>query len=118
MVFRFYNCVNGVAYELPCATGLVFDEAKGTCVREEQASEFSRKCTKEKKKGNPVFFCMLCCRPRRIRIHCMRVFEPHFEIYRMCTIVWQRMWLVSPVQISLQLDAMVSLWLIPVSRIQ
>ena len=41
---RFYNCVHGTAYELPCATGLVFDEAQGTCVREEQASEFAKKC--------------------------------------------------------------------------
>jgi len=41
---KFYNCVNGVAYELPCATSLVFDEAEGTCVRPEQASEFAKKC--------------------------------------------------------------------------
>ncbi len=47
---RFYNCVNGVAYELPCATGLVFDEAQGTCVREEQASEYAKKCEKKKEK--------------------------------------------------------------------
>ena len=43
-IYRFYNCVNGVAYELPCATSLVFDEAEGTCVRREQASDFAKKC--------------------------------------------------------------------------
>ena len=49
--FRFYNCVNGVAYELPCATSLVFDEAEGTCVRPEQASEFAKKCEPKKEPG-------------------------------------------------------------------
>lgn len=48
---RFHNCVNGVPYELPCATSLVFDEAQGTCVREDQASEFARKCTDTQEKG-------------------------------------------------------------------
>ncbi len=47
---RFYNCVNCVAYELPCATSLIFDEAQGTCVREEQASTYARKCEKKKEK--------------------------------------------------------------------
>ncbi len=42
--------MNGVAYELPCATGLVFDEAQGTCVREEQASQFAKKCEKKAEK--------------------------------------------------------------------
>jgi len=49
---RFYNCVGGVAYDLPCATGLVFDEAQGTCVREEQTSEFAKKCEKSLVKGS------------------------------------------------------------------
>jgi len=43
---KFYNCVNGVAYELPCASTLIFDEAQGTCVREEQGSEYAKKCEK------------------------------------------------------------------------
>lgn len=43
---KFYNCVHGVAYELPCATPLVFDEAQGTCVREDQTTEFAKKCEK------------------------------------------------------------------------
>lgn len=47
---KFYNCVGGVPYELPCATGLVFDEAQGTCVREEQTSEFAKKCEKSLEK--------------------------------------------------------------------
>ena len=47
LIFRFYNCVHGTPYELPCASGLVFDEAQGTCVREEQASEYAKKCEKE-----------------------------------------------------------------------
>jgi hypothetical protein len=51
LVSRFYNCVNGVAYELPCATSLVFDEAQGTCVREEQASSYAKVCEKSEKKG-------------------------------------------------------------------
>ena len=50
--FRFYNCVNGVAYELPCATTLIFDEAQGTCVREDQASQYAKKCEKKLEKGN------------------------------------------------------------------
>ena len=54
---RFYNCVHGTAYELPCATGLVFDEAQGTCVREEQASEFAKKCEEpdEKRKYTSTY---------------------------------------------------------------
>ena len=36
---------------LPCATSLVFDEAEGTCVRPEQASEFAKVCeVKEEKR--------------------------------------------------------------------
>ena len=38
--------MNGVAYELPCATSLVFDEAQGTCVRETQASSYAKVCKK------------------------------------------------------------------------
>jgi hypothetical protein len=45
---RFYNCVNGVPYELPCAATLVFDEARGTCVGEKQATKFARVCEKNK----------------------------------------------------------------------
>ena len=41
---RFYNCVYGKPHELPCATGLIFDEAQGTCVRPEQGSEYAKKC--------------------------------------------------------------------------
>ena len=48
---RFYNCVNGVAYELPCAVSLVFDEVEGTCVRPEQASEYVKKCPENEEKG-------------------------------------------------------------------
>ena len=44
-------------YELPCATSLIFDEAQGTCVREDQASEFARKCTYSMKKGIDGFIC-------------------------------------------------------------
>jgi len=54
---RFHNCVNGVPYELPCATSLIFDEAQGTCVREDQASEFARKCTYSMEKGIDGFVC-------------------------------------------------------------
>jgi hypothetical protein len=57
---RFYNCVGGVPYDLPCATGLVFDEAQGTCVREEQTSEFAKKCEKSTEKGNLRLFRMSC----------------------------------------------------------
>ena len=48
---KFYNCVNGVAYELPCATGLVFDEAAGTCVRPEQASTYAKVCKPKEEEG-------------------------------------------------------------------
>jgi hypothetical protein len=53
---RFYNCVHGTPYELPCATSLVFDEAQGTCVREEQASEFSKKCEEPLEKRESALF--------------------------------------------------------------
>ena len=59
--YRFYNCVGGVPYELPCATTLVFDEAQGTCVREEQASEFAKKCAKSLIKGEFSFRPNLRC---------------------------------------------------------
>ena len=54
---RFYSCVNGIAYELPCATSLVFDEAQGTCVRPEEASEYAKKCnvSDEKRKNFYVY---------------------------------------------------------------
>lgn len=42
--------MNGVAYELPCAGGLIFDEAQGTCVREDQASSFAKVCEKSTEK--------------------------------------------------------------------
>ncbi|CAB4055437.1 unnamed protein product [Lepeophtheirus salmonis] len=50
---KFYNCVHGKAHELPCATPLVFDEALGTCVREEQATEFAKKCPKDPNQPKP-----------------------------------------------------------------
>ena len=53
---KFYNCVNGVAYELPCATTLVFDEAQGTCVREDQASTYAKKCVKSEEKRKKINF--------------------------------------------------------------
>lgn len=49
---KFYNCVYGKPHLLPCATTLVFDEAQGTCVRPEQASEFAKKCEEKKTKDN------------------------------------------------------------------
>ena len=49
--FRFYNCVHGKAYELPCATSLIFDEEVGTCVRPEQASEHAKVCPEKVEKG-------------------------------------------------------------------
>ena len=48
---RFYNCVHGKAYELPCATSLIFDEEVGTCVRPEQASEHAKVCPEKLEKG-------------------------------------------------------------------
>ncbi|HIE84214.1 MAG TPA: hypothetical protein EYQ00_10365 [Dehalococcoidia bacterium] len=51
LISRFYNCVYGTPYELPCATTLVFDEAQGTCVRREQASEFAKKCKENTEKS-------------------------------------------------------------------
>ena len=51
---RFYNCVNGVAYGLPCATSLIFDEAEGTCVRREQASEFAKVCPEKLEPGKHI----------------------------------------------------------------
>ena len=50
-LFRFYNCVHGKAYELPCATSLIFDEEVGTCVRPEQASEHAKVCPEKVEKG-------------------------------------------------------------------
>ena len=49
---KFYNCVYGKPHELPCATSLIFDEAQGTCVRPEQASEYAKKCEIKQEKGN------------------------------------------------------------------
>jgi len=44
---KYYNCVHGFPYPYDCPTPLVFDEAQGTCVREEQASTFAKKCVKD-----------------------------------------------------------------------
>jgi len=33
----------------------VFDEAEGTCVREDQASDFAKKCEKSTERGEDVF---------------------------------------------------------------
>ena len=41
---RYYNCVHGYPHIYDCPPPLIFDEAQGTCVREEQASSFARKC--------------------------------------------------------------------------
>ena len=43
---RYYNCVHGFPHAYECPPPLVFDEAQGTCVREEQASSFAKKCEK------------------------------------------------------------------------
>ena len=53
-LFRFYNCVHGKAYELPCATSLIFDEEVGTCVRPEQASEHAKVCPEKVEKGKKL----------------------------------------------------------------
>ena len=50
--FRYYNCVHGYPHIYDCPPPLIFDEAQGTCVREEQASSFARKCEKEVTKAN------------------------------------------------------------------
>merc|ERR1739838_1158471 len=39
---KYYNCVHGFPHPYDCPLPLVFDEAQGTCVREEQASSFAR----------------------------------------------------------------------------
>jgi len=55
---KFYNCVYGKPHELPCATGLIFDEAQGTCVRPEQGSEYAKKCEVDNTpQGIDGFFC-------------------------------------------------------------
>ena len=42
--FRYYNCVHGFPHMYECPPPLIFDEAQGTCVREDQASSFAKKC--------------------------------------------------------------------------
>jgi len=49
---KYYNCVHGYPHAYDCPTPLVFDEAQGTCVREEQSSSFARKCEKTETKPN------------------------------------------------------------------
>merc|ERR1712088_659346 len=49
---KYYNCVHGYPHAYDCPTPLVFDEAQGTCVREEQSSSFARKCEKSEVKPN------------------------------------------------------------------
>lgn len=44
---KYIQCDNGNAFELPCPLPLVFDVAKGSCVRAEQASEEARRCNGE-----------------------------------------------------------------------
>merc|ERR1711973_219236 len=41
---KYYNCVHGYPHPYECPPPLIFDEAQGTCVREEQASSFAKKC--------------------------------------------------------------------------
>ena len=49
---RYYNCVHGYPHIYDCPPPLIFDEAQGTCVREEQASSFARKCEAAAVKAN------------------------------------------------------------------
>jgi len=49
---KYYNCVHGFPHVYDCPSPLVFDEAQGTCVREEQASSFAKKCDNIKVKKN------------------------------------------------------------------
>jgi len=49
---KYYNCVHGFPHVYDCPAPLVFDEAQGTCVREEQASSFAKKCDNVKVKKN------------------------------------------------------------------
>ncbi|TRY63544.1 hypothetical protein TCAL_13280 [Tigriopus californicus] len=79
---RFYNCVNGVAYELPCAAGLIFDEAIGTCVREEQASSYAKRCVKSSEKANIDGF--LCPEEETIGPHGQPLAHPRFPHPKSC----------------------------------
>merc|ERR1712062_521678 len=49
---KYYNCVHGYPHLYDCPPPLIFDEAQGTCVREEQASSFARKCERNATKPN------------------------------------------------------------------
>merc|ERR1712117_572211 len=49
---KYYNCVHGYPHIYDCPPPLIFDEAQGTCVREEQASSFARKCERNATKPN------------------------------------------------------------------
>ena len=51
-ISRYYNCVHGYPHLYDCPPPLIFDEAQGTCVREEQASSFARKCEVAAVKAN------------------------------------------------------------------
>ena len=44
--------MHGYPHIYDCPPPLVFDEAQGTCVREEQASSFARKCEASAVKAN------------------------------------------------------------------
>jgi len=54
---KYFNCVRGYPYEYNCAGDLVFDEAQGTCVREEQASTYARICERPLKETVDGFSC-------------------------------------------------------------
>jgi len=73
---KFYNCVNGVAYGLPCATSLIFDEAEGTCVRREQASEFAKVCPEKLEPDNVAGFS--CPEEKTLSIHGQALAHPSF----------------------------------------
>jgi hypothetical protein len=62
--------VNGVAYELPCATSLVFDEHLGTCTRPEQASEFAKVCPEKLEKGKYIIIHNLFIIHKYMNINC------------------------------------------------
>lgn len=79
---KFYNCVNGKAYELPCATGLVFDEAKGTCVRAEQATPFAKVCPEKEKDDTIAGFS--CPKEKTLGPHGQPLAHPSFPHPESC----------------------------------
>jgi len=79
---KFYQCTHGVAYELPCPTGTIFDESLGTCARPEDATPYAKACKPKVEEENIAGFS--CPKEKTLGPHGQPLAHPSFPHPESC----------------------------------